>query len=161
MGIDASMLEFILLSFFLIPLRNKFDYNWTDLIIGSVAGILICSGRICISIGVSKGLAGPAQSLMSTHALHQTFWSAVVAGQALNFLQILGVCFGLCGVFSISYLDHLAKQHTLKKKLSKSKSVEDQEAQLPTTTEQGLTQDDAKKEPKEVEPERKTTEMAV
>ena len=86
MGIDASLIEFFLISFLLIPLSNKFDYNWTDIIIGSIAGILICSGRICNTIGVSKGLAGPAQSLMSTHALHQTFWSAVVAGQALNYL---------------------------------------------------------------------------
>lgn len=128
MGVDASFFEFFFLSFLLIPLSSQFEYNLTDLLIGSVAGIFICSGRIFISIGVSKGLAGPAQSLMSTHSLHQTFWSAVIAGQALNFLQILGICFGLSGVFSISYLDHLAKQHTLKSKLSKAKSIEDQEA---------------------------------
>ena len=86
MGIDASMFQFFLLSFFLIPLSNKFDYDWTDIIIGSIAGILICSGYICISIGVSKGLAGPAGALMSTHAIHQAFWSMVIAGQALNLL---------------------------------------------------------------------------
>ena len=71
-------------------------------------------------------------------------------------------------MFSISFLDHLAKQHTLKEKLSKSKSIEDQEAQLPTTKEQCLkTQIDKEKEPKEAdapkaaEPERKTKELAA
>lgn len=70
MGVDASGLEFLLLSFFLIPLSYTFEYTWMDLLIGSIAGILIASGRICISIGISVGLAGPAQSLMSTHSLH-------------------------------------------------------------------------------------------
>ena len=138
MGVDASMVEFALLAFFLIPLCQEegFTPGLEELAIGSIAGILICSGRICISIGVSEGLAGPAQSLMSTHALHQAFWSAVVAGQALNLLQSFGLALGLCGVFSISFLDHLANKHKLKTQLKKVKSLEDKEmTALPPPTE--------------------------
>ena len=80
MGIDSGLIEFMIFSILLIPLRDNFAYTWTDLLIGSIAGILGCLGRIFIAIGISVGIAGPAQSLMSTHALHQTFWSAVVAG---------------------------------------------------------------------------------
>ena len=82
MGIDSSMLEFLLYMFFFIPLMNDPDLNLTypDMLVGAIAGCLIAGGRILISIGISNGLAGPAQSLMSTHALHQSFWSAAVAG---------------------------------------------------------------------------------
>ena len=69
-GIDASLIEFFIMSFLLIPLSDKLDIGWKELAIGGIAGVLICTSRICISIGVSLGLAGPAQSLMSTHALH-------------------------------------------------------------------------------------------
>ncbi len=71
-GIDSSVLEFILYSFFLIPLAMQDDFTLgaKELAIGAVAGTLICAGRIMISIGVSIGLAAPAQSLMSTHSLH-------------------------------------------------------------------------------------------
>lgn len=64
------MLEFFLFLFLLIPLSEEMVIGWTDVGIGCVAGVLICLGRIFISIGVSNGLAGPAQALMSTHALH-------------------------------------------------------------------------------------------
>ena len=84
MGIDSSLVEFGLFLFLLIPLSDELVIGWKEVALGSIAGILICLGRICIAIAVSVGLAGPSQSLMSTHALHQTFWSAVVAGQALS-----------------------------------------------------------------------------
>ena len=38
--------------------------------VGTFAGILICAGRILIAIAVSEGIAAPAQSLMSTHAVY-------------------------------------------------------------------------------------------
>ena len=62
MGFDSSMCEFFLMMFFLIPLSqsDEFTITYEDILIGSIAGILICSGRICISIGVSLGKAGPA-----------------------------------------------------------------------------------------------------
>ena len=137
MGVDASGLEFIILSMFLIPLCQEegFTLGIEELAVGSIAGILICQGRIFISIGVSVGLAGPAQSLMSTHSLHQAFWSSIIASQALNFLQVLGMILGLCGVFSISVLDHLANKYKAKGQLKKQKSIEAAEmAKLPKAT---------------------------
>ena len=95
-----------------------------ELLIGGVAGILISSGRILISIGVSLGLAGPAQSLMSTHALHQAFWSAMVAGQALSLPQLLGLLLGLLAVCSISYFDHLANKIKLRREISRVQTQE-------------------------------------
>ena len=80
MGIDGSIVEFFLFIFLLFPLSSEMNVEWRDIAIGSVAGCLICLGRVFISIGVSVGLAGPAQALMSTHAIHQAFWSAIVAG---------------------------------------------------------------------------------
>ena len=40
-----------------------------DLFIGAAAEILMETSRVLLSFGVEKGLAGPAQALMSTHAL--------------------------------------------------------------------------------------------
>lgn len=93
---------------------DDFTIGWRELGIGAAAGTLIGLGRLFIAIGVSIGLAAPAQSLMSTHSLHQAFWSAAIGGQALDLLQFLGLGFGLCGVFSISYVDHLASKMKLK-----------------------------------------------
>ena len=59
-GIDSSLIEFFIMSFILIPLSDKLDIGWKELALGGVAGLLICTSRICISIGVSIGLAGPA-----------------------------------------------------------------------------------------------------
>ena len=130
-GIDSSILEFALYMFFFIPLSQNADFEigFREILIGGVAGCLICLGRIFISIGVSVGLAAPAQSLMSTHALHQAFWSAAVAGQALTLFQYLGLACGLLGVFSISYFDHLANKIKLKRQLSKLASNESQKSQ--------------------------------
>ena len=60
LGIDSSLFEFALLIFLLAPLSQELDIGWRELGIGCVAGLLICTGRILISIGVSVGLAGPA-----------------------------------------------------------------------------------------------------
>ena len=88
-----------------------FDFfNWRNLVVGTIAGVLIQAGRVFIAIAVSDGIAGPAQALMSTHALHQTFWSAMVAKQRLSLLQYLGVTFGFLGVFTLSSVDFLIKK---------------------------------------------------
>ena len=43
--------------------------EWKDLLIGGLAGTLIEASIVLISIGVVIGKAGPAQALMSTHAI--------------------------------------------------------------------------------------------
>ena len=81
MGIDASMCEFFLLfCLFISPLSQVLAIGWREVLIGSAAGILIGSARICMAIGVSTGLAAPANALNSTLALYQAFWSAMLAG---------------------------------------------------------------------------------
>ncbi len=69
---DAAILEFLVLTLFLIPLskNDEFTITWADLGIGMAAGMLMCLGRIFVTIGVAVGLAGPAEALMSTHALY-------------------------------------------------------------------------------------------
>ena len=84
MGIDASMIEFAVFSIVLYPLSQEMTIGWRELGIGAVAGCLICSSRIFISIGISNGLAAPAQALMSTNSLYQACLSAAVAGQTLT-----------------------------------------------------------------------------
>ena len=61
--------------------------------------------RTLLCIAVAVGLAGPAQSLMATHSLHQAVWSAALDGQMLSFWQLLGLAFGLMGVAVISTID--------------------------------------------------------
>ena len=106
-SLDAAILEGLILSFFLIPLIKFEGYTptWVDFAWGSLAGTLIVLGRVFIAIAVAEGIAGPAQSLMSTHALHQSLWTALFAGQPLSPLQIAAVFFGLLGVFTIAAID--------------------------------------------------------
>ena len=70
MGVDSSMCEYAIYTFLLFPLSQEVDIGWKEVGIGAGAGILMCLGRIFISIGVSTGLAAPAQALMSTLAIH-------------------------------------------------------------------------------------------
>lgn len=61
MGFDSAILEWTLFLVLLIPLsQTDFTFGWKEIAIGSIAGILITCGRICIAIAVSVGLAGPA-----------------------------------------------------------------------------------------------------
>ena len=71
-ALDAAILEFFILTMFLFPLSSSTDFTitWTDLGIGMAAGLLMCMGRVFVTIGVAIGLAGPAEALMSTHALY-------------------------------------------------------------------------------------------
>ena len=109
MGVDATMFEFAICCFFWFPLSSTdFRPDLTQVIIGIIAGCLMSLARVFISVAVSIGLAAPANSLMTTHSIHQSCWSAAIGGQTLSPLQILGLIFGLVGVFSISYFDHLA-----------------------------------------------------
>ena len=77
---------------------------------GSIAAFLISNGRILIAIAVAEGIAGPAQALMSTHALHQALWTALFAAQPLSPLQVTAVLLGLMGVTTIAAVDHLVKK---------------------------------------------------
>ena len=72
LGIDSTIFELLIFTFFLIPLvqREDFQPDTGEIIIGSVAGCLMSLGRIFISVAVAEGLAAPAQALMNTHSLH-------------------------------------------------------------------------------------------
>ena len=120
------MPEFFILSLFLIPLSKnpEFTITMNDLLIGAAAGTLMCLGRIFVTIGVATGLAGPAEALMSTHALYQSLLSAIFAGQSLSILETSGVVLGLIGVFAISFLDTCVEKAKMKKQINDLKKQE-------------------------------------
>jgi len=116
-ALDAAVIEFFVLTMFLIPLSGnvEFTITWNDIGLGTAAGMLMCLGRIFVTIGVAVGLAGPAEALMSTHALYQSLLSAIFAAQALSLLEILGVLLGLAGVFFMAFLDTCVERIQQKK----------------------------------------------
>jgi drug/metabolite transporter (DMT)-like permease len=61
-------------------------------------------GRILINIAVVAGIAAASQSLMSTHAVWQTFWGAILAGQVITWLQGLGIALAILAVSTIGLL---------------------------------------------------------
>ena len=128
-ALDAAVPEFLILSFFLIPLSNNPDFTitWKDLGIGMAAGMLMCLGRIFVTIGVAVGLAGPAEALMSTHALYQSLLSAIFASQSLSLLEIMGVLLGLVGVFFMAFLDTCVEKIKMKKSIKKLRTQESME----------------------------------
>ena len=69
-AIDAAPIQNLILCFFLIPLSDKMTITFKDIMIGTAAEGLMEAGRVLLAFGIEKGLAGPAQALMSTHALH-------------------------------------------------------------------------------------------
>ena len=128
-ALDAAILEFLILTLFLIPLSENPDFNieWKDLGVGMAAGLLMCLGRIFVTIGVAIGLAGPAEALMSTHALYQSLLSAIIDGQSLSFLEIMGVVLGLVGVFCMAFLDMIVDKYRTKNEIKRLKALEETE----------------------------------
>ena len=116
---------------FLIPLSGNADFTITmnDIWLGTAAGLLMCLGRIFVTIGVAVGLAGPAEALMSTHALYQSLLSAIFADQSLTVLEILGVLLGLAGVFFMAFLDTCVDRIKAKNEIKRLKMQEANEAQ--------------------------------
>ena len=111
---------------FLIPLSNNPDFTitWKDLGVGMAAGMLMCLGRVFVTIGVAVGLAGPAEALMSTHALYQSLLGAIFAGQSLSLLEILGVLLGLLGVFVMAFLDTCVEKYKMRKEIKRVRTLE-------------------------------------
>jgi len=118
-AIDSNIVEFALFSLLLIPLSYRFEFTLKDLVIGGIAGTLASLGRVFIAIGVADGIAGPAQAMMSTHAIWQTTWTTLIALQALTFFQVLGLSLGILGVTTLSLIDELIKARDKKKKALK------------------------------------------
>lgn len=88
------------------------------------AGMLMCLGRVFVTIGVAVGLAGPAEALMSTHALYQSLLGAIFAGQSLSLLEILGVLLGLLGVFVMAFLDTCVEKYKMRKEIKRVRTLE-------------------------------------
>ena len=128
-ALDAAILEFLVLTFFLIPLSNNPDFTitWKDLGLGMIAGLLMCLGRVFVTIGVAVGLAGPAEALMSTHALYQSVLTAIFDSQPLSLLEVLGVVLGLVGVFFMAFLDTCVEKLKMRKSIKLLKSQESME----------------------------------
>ena len=106
------MIEYVFFSCVTIYLATDDDFPLTfnNILIGTAAGTLMTLGRLFVSLAVAIGIAGPAQAMMSTHALHQAMWSAAIDGQVLTFWQSLGLSFGILGVFTMSLIDIVIKK---------------------------------------------------
>jgi hypothetical protein len=106
-GLDTAILHNITLmisSVILTTTDHQKDFSWTlrTFLLGAISGTLMDAGVILVGIASCLGIAAAAQALMSTHAIHQTFWSAMVDKQAVNLLETFGLALGVVGVVVIS-----------------------------------------------------------
>ena len=81
-AIDGILIESFLYSIIALFLLKdpNFDFTFQVFLTGTLSGCLRFTSVVLISIAVAVGLAGPAQSLMSTHGMHQAIWSLIVDG---------------------------------------------------------------------------------
>ena len=116
LGIDAAIIKNVILLSSTIMLTfyrddyeptKDFEWTWRTIIVGAISGTLMDSGSLLMGIAVAIGIAGPAQALMSTHSIHQTFWSAVIDKQALTVLQSSGLALGVVSVTVISLATYI------------------------------------------------------
>ena len=116
LGIDAAIIKnvillssTVMLTFYRdnYELTKDFEWTWRTIIVGAISGTLMDSGSLLMGIAVAIGIAGPAQALMSTHLIHQTFWSAVIDKQALTVLQSSGLALGVVSVTVISLATYI------------------------------------------------------
>ena len=80
-AIDSNIFEYGVTCLLLFPLSKIYDYTFKDLLIGTAAGFFFAAARVLIAVGVADGMAGPSYGMMSTHSIHQTIWTTVIAGQ--------------------------------------------------------------------------------
>ncbi len=68
MAIDGLIMEYFIYIMMAIYTfgATQLQFNWNNLMIGTVASVFIITGKICICLAVSYGLAGPAASLGNT-----------------------------------------------------------------------------------------------
>jgi hypothetical protein len=68
MALDGLIIEYtiyILMAIYTFG-ATELQFNWNNLLIGTVASVFIITGKICIALAVSFGLSGPAASLANT-----------------------------------------------------------------------------------------------
>ena len=116
-SIDAAPIQNLIFCFFLLPLKSEMTITVEDILVGAAAEGLMETARVLLAYGIEKGLAGPAQALMSTHALWQVICGAIFVNSPVTGLQIAGLLLGLAGVFSISYFDYLHTKMQKKKQM--------------------------------------------
>ena len=81
--IDSGILECLTVC---IPLLWHDGYTINGMLYGGFAGVLMIIGRIFMGYSIAEGLAGPAQSIMSTNAIYLTLLTVLFDGQSLSFL---------------------------------------------------------------------------
>ena len=67
-----------------------------------------------MAYSIAEGLAGPAQSIMSTNAIWMTLCTVIFDGQSLSILQFLGMFSGITGAFIIAMGDQIVAKLTSK-----------------------------------------------
>jgi len=105
MPLDSGILEMTTCCIFSIYYQATEGFTARDLLVGGISGVLQLNGRIFMALGVSEGLGGPAQSLMSTNAVVMTVLTCIVDKQSLSTYQLLGLISGLTGAFIIAMGD--------------------------------------------------------
>jgi drug/metabolite transporter (DMT)-like permease len=75
---------------------GKFDLYY--LILGAIGSLLQVIGVLCLNLAITTAkAAGPAIAIVSTQMIVLTMASAVLAGLVPNFMQWMGLVFGLLG----------------------------------------------------------------
>ena len=122
-AVDGFLIEYSLLSVitYILVQDNTFDFTFNVFLTGTTAGCFMCVSRILLAIAIAVGIAGPAQSLNSTHGIHQSMWSLIVDGQSITLLQVFGLVLALAGVGIISSVNYVLT--LFKKKSHKEKCV--------------------------------------
>eukprot|EP00355_Strombidium_rassoulzadegani_P003296 CAMPEP_0168614938 /NCGR_PEP_ID=MMETSP0449_2-20121227/4242_1 /TAXON_ID=1082188 /ORGANISM="Strombidium rassoulzadegani, Strain ras09" /LENGTH=315 /DNA_ID=CAMNT_0008655653 /DNA_START=170 /DNA_END=1117 /DNA_ORIENTATION=- len=107
LAIDSAILESLSCSIFFLVFMADNEVEIEQLLIGGLTGGLMIIGRIYIAVGIAEGVAGPAQSVMSTNGIWMTILAVTVDGQELSFLQLMGIVSGLSGAFTVGMGDFL------------------------------------------------------
>lgn len=82
--LDSGIFEMLFCCIFSVYYQIQVGFTARDFFLGGVSGVLQLNGRIFMALGVSEGLGGPAQSLMSTNAVVMTVLTCIVDKQPLT-----------------------------------------------------------------------------
>ena len=100
---DAGILEFTIFSMFFPSLAAHVDVTEEMMLTGTVAGIAIFCGVLCVNLAIAEGHAAIAEQLIATFCIWQTILCLEVGGQSINSLQFNGLLVGACALGTLGF----------------------------------------------------------
>lgn len=105
LAVDAVLLQAAIQSCMFVVFVMQNEFILSDLIYGSITGLLFITGSICQTVSLKTGPGGPINALITTQIVYQTSLNALFFGQGISNFEYGGISFGILAAIIITLGD--------------------------------------------------------